>query len=136
MYSRKSKDISEFDVWIEALLNEGYDLSDYTYDEMYDLYEEYDFHNLILEYLIDEGFAEDFDSANDMSHYMSEEWLSHIIESKKWIQKAIKKPGALSKQLGVPEEKNIPRKMLTKAAKSKGKLGRRARLALTLRKFH
>ena len=29
-------------------------------------------------------------------------------EAKKWIQSAIKRPGALSKKLGVPEEKNIP----------------------------
>ena len=29
-------------------------------------------------------------------------------EAKKWIQAAIKRPGSLSKKLGVPEEKNIP----------------------------
>ena len=29
-------------------------------------------------------------------------------EAKKWIQSAIKRPGSLSKKLGVPEEKNIP----------------------------
>ena len=29
-------------------------------------------------------------------------------EAKKWIQSAVKRPGALSKKLGVPEEKNIP----------------------------
>jgi len=54
---------------------------------------------------------------------------------KKWIQKAIKKPGALSKQLGVPEKKDIPVKKLKKAAKKKGKLGKRARLALVLKGF-
>lgn len=53
----------------------------------------------------------------------------------KWIQQAIKKPGALSKQLGVPEEKNIPMGKLKAAAKAKGKLGQRARFAMTLRKF-
>lgn len=51
----------------------------------------------------------------------------------KWIQKAIKNPGALHKQLGIPEGKKIPEKVLDKAAKQPGKLGQRARLAKTLR---
>jgi hypothetical protein len=54
---------------------------------------------------------------------------------KKWIQGAIKKPGALHKQLGIPENKKIPSKVLDKAAKAPGKLGQRARLAKTLRKM-
>ena len=53
--------------------------------------------------------------------------------AKNWIDKAIKKPGALRKQLGVPEGKPIPKKMLDKAAKAPGKLGQRARLAKTLK---
>ncbi len=51
----------------------------------------------------------------------------------KWIQAAIKKPGALHKQLGVPEGEKIPVEKLKAAAKRGGKLGQRARLALTLR---
>ena len=54
---------------------------------------------------------------------------------KKWIQQAIGKPGALHKQLGVPSSKKIPAGKLTTAAKKGGKLGQRARLALTLRKL-
>lgn len=53
----------------------------------------------------------------------------------KWIQKAIKKPGALHKQLGVPQGKKIPAKKLESASKAGGKLGQRARLAKTLKKF-
>lgn len=53
---------------------------------------------------------------------------------KKWIAKAIKKPGALHKELGVPMDKKIPKKKLEKAAKAPGKLGQRARLAETLGK--
>lgn len=49
-----------------------------------------------------------------------------------WIQRAIKKKGALHKELGVPQGENIPTKMLDKAAKAKGKEGKRARLAKTL----
>lgn len=53
----------------------------------------------------------------------------------KWIQKAIKKPGALHKELGVPEGKKIPEKKLEAAAKKPGKEGQRARLAETLKKM-
>jgi len=51
----------------------------------------------------------------------------------KWIGSAIKKPGALHKQLGVPEGEPIPEAKLRAAAKQGGKLGQRARLALTLK---
>ena len=51
----------------------------------------------------------------------------------KWIQNAIKKPGALRKELGVKEGKTIPAKKLAVAAKKPGKLGQRARLAETLK---
>lgn len=84
--------------WIvDALIDEGYDLSSYTWDDMYEI------------------------------------CLEELNEEEKWIQKAIKKPGSLSKQLGVPEEENIPTKTLRSAAKKGGKLGKRARLALTLK---
>jgi len=55
--------------------------------------------------------------------------------AKKWIQEAIKKPGALRKTLGVKEGEKIPAKKLAEAAKKKGKTGQRARLAQTLRKM-
>lgn len=53
--------------------------------------------------------------------------------SKKWIQEAIKKPGALRAELGIKADEIIPAKELAKAAKAGGKLGKRARLAETLR---
>lgn len=53
----------------------------------------------------------------------------------KWIQSAIKKPGALRTSLGVKAGKTIPAGTLTKAAKAPGKLGQRARLAQTLKKL-
>jgi hypothetical protein len=53
-----------------------------------------------------------------------------------WIKGAIKRPGALSKKLGVPVEKNIPMTKLKKAAKSSNKpTARQARLAMTLKKI-
>lgn len=52
----------------------------------------------------------------------------------KWIQGAIKHPGALHKSLGVPEGKKIPEKKLEKAEHSKNpKTAKRARLAETLK---
>ena len=56
-------------------------------------------------------------------------------KSKNWIQKAIKKPGQLHKDLGVPAGKKIPAGKLAAAAKKPGKLGQRARLAQTLKGF-
>ena len=53
----------------------------------------------------------------------------------KWIQKAIKKPGALRAQLGAKPGKPIPAGKLAAAAKKPGKLGQRARLAQTLKKM-
>lgn len=53
--------------------------------------------------------------------------------AEKWIQKAIKKPGALHKELHVPKGKKIPEKKLEAAEKKGGKIGKRARLAETLK---
>jgi hypothetical protein len=54
---------------------------------------------------------------------------------KNWIQNAIKKPGQLHKDLGVPAGKKIHAGKLTAAAKKPGKVGQRARLAQTLKKM-
>lgn len=56
--------------------------------------------------------------------------------AEKWIQKAIKKKGALHKSLHVPLDKKIPEKKLVKAEHSKNPtLAKRARLAQTLSKL-
>jgi hypothetical protein len=65
---------------------------------------------------------------------MGEE-VEQIEEKEKWIQGAIKKPGALHKQLGVPADEKIPASKLKAAAEKGGKLGKRANLAMTLKKF-
>ena len=54
----------------------------------------------------------------------------------KWIQAAIQHPGALHRQLGVPAGEKIPAKKLAKAARAPGVLGKRARLAETLKGLH
>ena len=55
--------------------------------------------------------------------------------SSNWIQGAIKHPGALRASLHVKAGEKIPAKKLAAAAKKPGTLGRRARLAQTLRGF-
>ena len=56
--------------------------------------------------------------------------------SKNFIQKAIKKPGALRKSLGIKKGEKIPASKLNAAAKKKGKMGQRARLSMTLKKLN
>lgn len=53
--------------------------------------------------------------------------------AEKWIQKAISKPGALRESLGVKKGQTIPAKKLAAAAKKPGVIGKRARLAETLK---
>lgn len=55
---------------------------------------------------------------------------------KNWIQGAIKHPGALHRQLGIKSGHKIPAKTLARAASKGGTLGRRARLAQTLKGLH
>ena len=53
---------------------------------------------------------------------------------RKWIPKDLKK-GQLHRDLGVPQGKKIPASKLKKAAKKKGKVGRRARFAENAKTF-
>ena len=53
----------------------------------------------------------------------------------KWIQKAIKRPGALRKKAGVKKGQNIPSGKLEEMAAKKGRTGQQARLAMTLKKL-
>jgi len=53
-----------------------------------------------------------------------------------WIAGAIKHPGALHAEMGVPQGQKIPAGRLAAAAKKGGKLGARARLAQKLKGFN
>ncbi len=56
--------------------------------------------------------------------------------AEKWIAKATSKnKGALRKKLGAKKGKPIPASKLNAAAKKKGKIGKEARLAKTLKKI-
>jgi hypothetical protein len=51
-----------------------------------------------------------------------------------WIQAAHPKKGALHRQLGIPEGSHITNSLLLKYRHAPGKLGKRVRFALNLRK--
>ena len=61
--------------------------------------------------------------------------MDHTTSKKNWIAGAIKHPGALHRELGVPAGAKIPAGKLAAAVKKPGTEGRRARLAETLRGF-
>lgn len=65
-----------------------------------------------------------------------------MARKKKWIQEAVEKPGALKRSVrrkygsrGFTSKGTIKVSVLKKEAKKKGKTGKRARLAWTLRKL-
>lgn len=74
--------LSNFEYWVDDLLTEGYDLSDYTWDDMYDIYldEGYGLYEYMMDYLISEGYANDAEGALAIMANMSEEWKHNIVE--------------------------------------------------------
>jgi hypothetical protein len=62
--------------------------------------------------------------------------MAQTSKKKNWIQGAVKQPGALHRQLGVPANQKIPAAKLASAANSNNQLlARRARLAQTFAKM-
>jgi len=55
--------------------------------------------------------------------------------AKNWIQGMNMKKGALRRSLGVKKGKDIPEEELEEASKKPGKMGKRAKLAMTLKKL-
>lgn len=49
-----------------------------------------------------------------------------------WISGAVKRPGQLHRDLGIPQGRKIPRSKLLAAARQGGKTGQRARFALNV----
>ena len=89
----------EVENWVNDLIEEGYDLSDYTWDEMYESYlvNEY---NFIVGGLIEEGY--------DLSEYTEQELFDALISEKKGLGGALKNiwnmfPKKAPKQLGIPK---------------------------------
>lgn len=57
------------------------------------------------------------------------------MSKKNFIKNAIKKPGQLHKDLGVPKGENIPESKIEDASHKSGKTGQRARFAMLLKKL-
>lgn len=81
-----------------------------------------------------ENFRKERDAEPDAPSELKEK--TGMAKGGKWIAGAIKKPGALHKELGVKKGDKIPAKKLAMAAKKGGKEGQRARLAETLKGMH
>lgn len=64
-----------------------------------------------------------------------EEFIISLYEEKKWIQKAIEKPGSLHRALGVPKGEKIPASKLKVKPSDSPKMKRRKILAKTLSKL-
>jgi hypothetical protein len=102
--------LEEVETWVNSLLEEGYDLSDYTWEEVYESYLVNEF-NTIVGGLIEEGY--------DLSEYTEQELFDALISEKKGLVSGIKNAGAYlggafknvwnqmpknaPKQLGIPK---------------------------------
>jgi hypothetical protein len=98
----------EVEAWVNQLVEEGYDLSEYTWDEMAEIYESSfdageDLYDIILSHLLDEGYVESVEQAEVIMVNMSEEWKQDIVERKHPImsvtsptgeKRSKKRPGA------------------------------------------
>lgn len=77
----------EVEAWVNSLIEEGYDLSEYTWENMTEMYmnlkEETDLFDYVLEHLIAEGYADTNESALVIMANMSEEWKESIVEANK-----------------------------------------------------
>ena len=73
----------EFELWVNNLLDEGYDLSGYTWEGLYEEYilnEAYDLYDVILSHLINEGYADTQEQAEVIMVNMSEDWRESILD--------------------------------------------------------
>jgi hypothetical protein len=85
----KSLANEEFEYWVNSLVEEGYDLSEYTWDDMYEIYldeevkrtsKTYDSFDIVLEHLVSEGYADTNEDAITIMANMSEEWREEILD--------------------------------------------------------
>jgi uncharacterized protein YciU (UPF0263 family) len=92
--------VEDFEFIVNSLIEEGHDLSPYTWDEMYDICldeanEKVDIYDVILSHLIDEGYASTEEAATAIMVNMSEEWRDSVVEAYKDLpaDKMIRKAG-------------------------------------------
>jgi hypothetical protein len=88
-----------------------------------------------LDTFFEQVVTEDFLFGKTRREKEQEEITIPWILEKKWIQKAIEKPGSLHRQLGVPEDEKIPEEKLEVKPSDSPKLKKRKILAKTLKKI-
>ena len=100
----------EVENWVNDLIEEGYDLSDYTWEEIYDTYLVNEF-NTIVGGLIEEGY--------DLSEYTEQELFDALISEKVRGLAAVKNAGAYlggkfkdvwnqARKINKPKQQGIP----------------------------
>lgn len=83
------------------------------------------------------SFTEILYRANNPVYPSINEEINKLLGESNWIKGAIKHPGALHRELHVPEGQKIPASKLAKAEHSNNPtLRKRANLAKTLKKIH
>lgn len=71
----------EFELWVKSLVNEGYDLSDYTWEDAYEIYETYSDYLTVQAFLICEGYADSLQESDYMIENMDEDLIEEILEN-------------------------------------------------------
>ena len=105
------QELDEVEFWVNSLLEEGYDLSEYTWEEMYDTYLVNEF-NTIVDGLIEEGY--------DLSEYTEEELFDALISEKVKALAAVKNAGAYLGGKFKDVWNQIPKKPQTQLGLPKG----------------
>jgi hypothetical protein len=89
----------EVETWVNDLIEEGYDLSDYTWEEIYDTYLVNEF-NTIVGGLIEEGY--------DLSEYTEQELFDALISERRQFVGALKNVWNSIRKTKIPKQQGIP----------------------------
>ena len=89
----------EVETWVNNLIEEGYDLSDYTWEEMYESYFVNEF-NTIVDGLIEEGY--------DLSEYTEQELFDALISERRQFAGALKNVWNSITKKNLPKQQGIP----------------------------
>jgi hypothetical protein len=94
------QELNEVELWVNSLLEEGYDLSEYTWEEMYDTYlvNEY---NFIVGGLIEEGY--------DLSEYTEQELFDALISERRQFAGALKNVWNMIPKKNLPKQLGLPK---------------------------
>jgi hypothetical protein len=91
---------NEVELWVNSLLEEGYDLSEYTWEEMYESYLVNEF-NTIVGGLIEEGY--------DLSEYTEQELFDALISERRQFAGALKNVWNMIPKTNLPKQLGLPK---------------------------